>query len=197
MNLDNRTSGIRLRLATGADIPDLHRLIEVSVRGLMTQGYSLRQLEGALGTYLGVDTRLVEDGTYFIAEAEGAAGIILVGCGGWSKRKTLFGSDHRPGREDTFLDPSRDAAKIRAFFIHPDWARRGIGTQILNACEDAAAAAGFTRFEMGATLTGVPLYAARGYESVQQIELPLNNGERLAIVRMEKTILAREIRTSS
>ena len=113
---------------------------------------------------------------------------IIVGCGGWSKRKTLYGGDQWTGREAALLDPQHDAAKIRAFFIHPSWARRGIGTMILEACENAAVAAGFTRFEMGATLTGVLLYQARGYVALENLEVPLANGESLPIVRMEKRI---------
>jgi GNAT superfamily N-acetyltransferase len=178
---------VQLRLATNADIAELHKLIEASVRGLMTQGYSLRQLEGALGTYLGVDTQLIADQTYFVAEAEIGAAKIAVGCGGWSKRKTLFGADHRPGREDGLLDPKVDAAKIRAFFIHPDWARQGIGSRILAACEEAATAAGFRQFEMGATLTGIPLYEARGYRALDRIAIALANGESLTVVRMAKS----------
>jgi GNAT superfamily N-acetyltransferase len=111
-----------------------------------------------------------------------------VGCGGWSKRKTLYGGDQWTGREAALLDPQHDAAKIRAFFIHPSWARRGIGTMILEACENAAVAAGFTRFEMGATLTGVLLYQARGYVALENLEVPLAKGEALPIVRMEKRI---------
>jgi GNAT superfamily N-acetyltransferase len=113
---------------------------------------------------------------------------ILVGCGGWSKRKTLFGSDHGPNRTSELLDPGKDAAKIRAFFVHPEWARRGIGTLILNECEEAARKAGFRQFEMGATLTGVPMYAARGYKEVERISVPLKNGELLPVVRMAKEI---------
>ena len=111
---------------------------------------------------------------------------MIVGCGGWSKRKTLFGGDRWTGREDSLLDPQHEAAKIRAFFVHPDWVRRGIGSMILEACEKAATAAGFTRFEMGATLTGVPLYRARGYVALENLDVPLKNGESLAVVRMEK-----------
>jgi N-acetylglutamate synthase-like GNAT family acetyltransferase len=181
------SQGVRLRLATSEDIPALHALIEASVRGLMTQGYSLRQLEGALGTYLGVDTQLITDQTYFIAEIETPTGSIMTGCGGWSKRKTLFGADHRPGRENALLDPATEAAKIRAFFVHPDWARRGIGSRILEACEEAARAAGFKGYEMGATLTGVPLYEARGYTALDSTEVPLANGEFLTVVRMAKS----------
>ena len=179
---------LELRIARNADIPALHALIEASVRGLQKYDYTPAQIEGALGTVLGLDTQLVTDGTYFIAEARAACARVLVGCGGWSRRKTLFGSDHAPVRENEFLDPKIDAAKIRAFFIHPEWARRGIGTKILDACEGAARGAGFTRFEMGATLTGVPLYLVRGYREIERIEVPLRNGEKLPVVRMTKTV---------
>jgi GNAT superfamily N-acetyltransferase len=185
--MENPTNVISLRPATHADERALHALIEASVRGLQRNDYTPEQIEGALGTLLGLDTQLVEDGTYFVAEARAACARIIVGCGGWSHRKTLFGSDHAPVRENDFLDPATDAAKIRAFFIHPDWARRGIGSKILEACESAARAAGFWRFEMGATLTGVPLYLARGYHILERIEVPLHNGVALPIVRMAKS----------
>jgi GNAT superfamily N-acetyltransferase len=113
---------------------------------------------------------------------------LIVGCGGWSKRKTLYGGDHCDGREDNLLDPLTDAAKIRAFFIDPEWSRRGIGSMILHACETAAQASGFTAFEMGATLTGVALYQARGYHPAQEIAVPLENGLTLPVVRMTKAI---------
>jgi GNAT superfamily N-acetyltransferase len=178
---------IELRLATPADIPALHQLIELSVRTLQSNDYTPEQIEGALGTVLGLDTQLIADGTYFIAEARAACARHLAGCGGWSKRKTLFGSDHADVREPDLLDPKTDAAKIRAFFIHPDFARRGIGTRILEACESAARSAGFGCFEMGATLTGVPLYLARGYQILDRIEVPLHNGHTLGVVRMGKS----------
>lgn len=173
-----------LRKATRADIPALHELIAASVRGLMTWAYSPSQLEAALGTWLGVDTQLVDDGTYFIVECDG----VMVGCGGWSQRKTPYGSDHRPGREDTLLDPKTEAAKIRAFFVHPEWGRRGIGSMILDECERAAVTAGFTQLEMGATLSGVPLYEKYGYVAMERVELPLANGETLPIVKMGKRV---------
>ena len=110
----------------------------------------------------------------------------MVGCGGWSKRKTLYGSDHWSGREDSLLDPQRDAAKIRAFFVHPQWARQGVGSMILMACEEAARAAGFSRYEMGATLTGAKLFAVKGYTPVKLISIPLRNGETLPVIHMEK-----------
>jgi len=178
---------IELRLATAADIPALHQLIEISVRVLQRNDYTPEQIDGALGTVLGLDTQLISDGTYFIAEARAACVRHLAGCGGWSKRKTLFGSDDADVREPELLDPKTDAAKIRAFFIHPAFARRGIGSKILEASESAARFAGFARFEMGATLTGVPLYLARGYEIVERIEVPLDNGRALPVIRMVKS----------
>ena len=175
---------MRLRLAVLADLPELTALIARSVRTLQAEDYTASQREGALASVFGVDTRLIADRTYFVAEVDGT----IVACGGWSKRKTLFGADHCAGREDSLLDPEKDAAKIRAFFVDPAWARRGIGTRVLEACESAAAAEGFKRFEMGATLTGVALYKVRGYREVKRIGVPLGNGESLPIVRMEKGI---------
>jgi GNAT superfamily N-acetyltransferase len=199
---------IRIRQATSADVPALRDLIEASVRGLQVQDYSPSQIDSALATVYGVDTQLIADGTYFVAEAESNVGAtvpvvqgmarpsFIVGCGGWSKRKTLYGGDQWTGRKAELLDPHHDAAKIRAFFVHPAWARRGIGSMILEACENAALAAGFTRFEMGATLTGVPLYQARGYVARENLEVPLANGEALPIVRMEKVRMEKQTRTS-
>ncbi|HTT33072.1 MAG TPA: GNAT family N-acetyltransferase [Methylomirabilota bacterium] len=188
---------IRLRLAAPEDVPVLRQLIEASVRGLQTEDYTPAQIEGALQTVFGLDSQLIADGTYIVAEAESdetqsptGAGAkrqaTIVGCGGWSKRKTLYGSDRWTGREDSQLDPQMDAAKIRAFFIHPAWARRGVGSLILQACEDAARAAGFRRYEMGATLTGAKLFAAKGYVAVRPISIPLVNGETLPVIHMEK-----------
>ncbi|MDR3615630.1 MAG: GNAT family N-acetyltransferase [Candidatus Obscuribacterales bacterium] len=170
------------RLAGKNDIAELHKLIELSVRFLQKDDYTAAQIDGALGTVLGLDTQLIEDGTYFVVEDENQ----IVGCGGWSYRRTLFGSDHASVRESELLDPLVDAAKIRAFFIHPDWARKGIGSQILGLCENAARQSSFKRFEMGATLTGVPLYQARGYSEFARVEVPLSNGEFLQVVKMQK-----------
>jgi GNAT superfamily N-acetyltransferase len=175
---------LTLRQAVPADISVLPALIDASVRGLQAADYTPAQIEGALQTVYGVDSQLIADGTYCVVEAGPEA--VIVGCGGWSKRKTLFGGDRWTAREDSLLNPQHDAAKIRAFFVHPKWVRRGIGSMILEACERAAASAGFTRFEMGATLTGVPLYRARGYVALENLEVPLKNGESLAVVRMEK-----------
>jgi len=176
-----------LRLATEEDIPALHALIEASVRGLQADDYTPAQIEGALGTVLGLDTQLIRDGTYFVAEA-GRIGEeqSLAGCGGWSKRKTLFGADRGPGREPELLDPATDAVKVRAIFVHPAFARRGLGTLILSRLEDAARVAGFRRFEMGSTLTDVPLYRLKGYAEVERIAVPLGNGEALPVVKMVK-----------
>ncbi len=115
------------------------------------------------------------------------ANLTLAGCGGWSKRRTLFGADHGPGREPELLDPATDAAKVRAIFVHPDFARRGLGSLILATVENAAHEAGFRSFEMGSTLTGVPLYRLKGYTETERIAVPLANGEALPVVRMVKT----------
>ena len=192
-------TNIHLRLALPADIPVLQALIDASVRGLQAQDYTPAQIEGALKTVFGVDSQLIADGTYIVAEANSDGNQradqtvvkvepMIVGCGGWSKRKTLYGGDRWTGREDELLDPLRDAAKIRAFFIHPAWARQGIGGMILEACESAARAAGFTRYEMGATLTGAKLFGVKGYVAVKPISIPLMNGEVLPVIHMEKRV---------
>jgi GNAT superfamily N-acetyltransferase len=125
---------------------------------------------------------MISDGTYFVIEHEGA----IVACGGWSQRRTAFGSDHSPVKDNRLLDPHSDPAKIRAFFVHPAYSRRGLGTRILKACEEAAQNAGFTRFELTATLTGVPLYARNGYIEVETVQFALPNGEPYSAVRMRK-----------
>jgi len=184
---------VRIRPATPADAPRLREVIDASVRGLQAGDHTPAQIEGALKSVYGVDSQLIADGTYFVAEVlqSGAATSEIVGCGGWSKRKTLYGGDQFAAREDSLLDPQCDAAKIRAFFVHPQWARRGIGSLILEACENAAVAAGFTRLEMGATLSGVPFYRAKGYSEVEKQSAPLGNGEALPIVRMAKQVVKR------
>ncbi|HWN75482.1 MAG TPA: GNAT family N-acetyltransferase [Candidatus Udaeobacter sp.] len=185
-----RSNIFTIRLATNADIPALRELIDKSVRVLQREDYSAEQLDAALGTAYGVDTQLITDGTYYAVEAVRAVGdTVLAACGGWSMRKTLYGSDHGPYRDNAMLDPACDAARIRAFFVHPEWTRRGIASLILKTCEDAAYERGFRRFEMGATLTGVPMYAARGYAKGEQIEVPLPNGMSLTVVRMSKTLV--------
>ncbi|MGA7592062.1 MAG: GNAT family N-acetyltransferase, partial [Candidatus Sulfotelmatobacter sp.] len=172
------------------DVPRLEEIIEASVRGLQPGYYSPAQIEGALKSVYGVDNQLIADGTYLVAElAESQGKVEIVACGGWSRRKTLYGGDQYACREDSLLDPAREAAKIRAFFVHPKWARRGIGGLILEACENAAREAGFTRTEMGATLSGVAFYQAKGYAEVENQEVPLENGQTLPIVRMAKNFM--------
>lgn len=180
-------SNFRIRTAQPADVPALQRLIELSVRGLQTDDYTQRQIEGALGTALGLDTQLILDATYFIAYPAEQPDT-LVACGGWSPRQTLFGSDGGSGRNAALLDPQTDAARVRAIFVHPDWARRGLGSLILRHCEYEALRAGFRRFEMGSTLTGVPLYRLRGYVELERVDVPLPNGELLPVIRMTKSI---------
>jgi len=187
-------TNIHIRQATANDIPSLRKLIEASVHGLQAEDYSPAQIEGALKSVYGVDSQLIADGTYFVAEVsksqsrESPNKPTIVGCGGWSKRNTLYGGDQYAAREDSLLEPARDAAKIRAFFVHPKWVRSGIGGLILEACENAAKDAGFTRLEMGATLSGVAFYRAKGYVGYENLEAPLTNGEALQIVRMAKNL---------
>jgi GNAT superfamily N-acetyltransferase len=172
-----------LRLATFDDIPALETLIADSVMTLQTE-YTREQRLAALGSVFGVDRQLIADGTYFAAVSDAT----IVGCGGWSRRKTPFGSDHSPAKDDALLDPAVDAARVRAFFIHPAWARRGIGSSILQACESAAAAAGFSRVELTSTLAGVPLYTARGFQPQEEFAVPLANGDKLPVIRMTKAL---------
>jgi GNAT superfamily N-acetyltransferase len=173
-----------LRTATADDVPGICALIEVSVRGLQAGDYSTAQIEGALATVFTVDSHLIADGTYLVAHAPGGE---LVGCGGWSFRQTLYGGDQQMEEiQPDRLNPDTDAAKIRAIFVHPGFARQGLGSAILDAAEKAAMAYGFRRFEMGSTLTGVPLYWQRGYREVGRIAVPVGNGERIEVVRMVK-----------
>jgi GNAT superfamily N-acetyltransferase len=173
-----------IRIATWADVPSVHELIGASVMRLQAEDYNEAQRMGALGSIFGVDPVLIEDGSYFVAEREGR----IVACGGWSRRGTPFGSDRSPARDDRVLDPAHDAARVRALFVHPDFARRGLGTAILAACESAAAGAGFRRAELTATLTGVKLFSVHGYVPEEEITLQLGNGETLGVIRMTKTL---------
>lgn len=175
-----------LRKARSTDIEPIEKLIEASVRGLAKGLYSDKEIELSIRTVFGVDTQLIEDGTYFVAEVSGR----IVGCGGWSKRKTLFGaSEYKDSRDDELLDPLADSAKIRAFFVHPDAARRGIGRSILDRCETEAALAGFRSAEMMATLPGIPLYEACGYEKLERVEVSLGTPtDHVVCFRMRKDI---------
>ena len=173
-----------LRLAREEDTPQLESLIEQSVRELQSPWYTSVQMEGALGTVFGVDRQLIRDQTYFVVEQEGE----LIACGGWSKRQSLFGSDTARAGPDTLLDARRDAARIRAFFVHPRQARRGLGRAILVACEDAIKAAHFRTVELVATLAGVDFYGAFGYNPEEHYDIPLVNGLSLPVVKMTKTL---------
>jgi GNAT superfamily N-acetyltransferase len=179
---------VTIRPAIMSEVAVLEQLIAASVRGLSVNYYSPEQIESALIHVFGIDTQLIADGTYFVAELGGQ----IVGCGGWSKRKTLFGGDQAKAGEDNLLDPANESARIRAFFIHPDFARRGIGKRIIEACEQAAAAAGFRQLEMAATLPGEPMYRAVGYEVMERFDLPFPNGVVLPLVRMGKPLKKKE-----
>ena len=171
-----------LRLARMDDVPVLEELIPLSVRALQAAHYSPAQMDAALGPVFGVDRQLIADGTYFVVEEAGR----IVGCGGWSRRKAVFGGDRARSGEDELIDPARDPARIRAFFVHPDFARRGIGRAILAACEEAVLAAGFQSAELVATLAGEPLYSAFAYEVAERCEVPMCDGLTLPVVKMRK-----------
>jgi N-acetylglutamate synthase-like GNAT family acetyltransferase len=171
-----------VRLARQQDAPAIQTLIGISARALRSSHYSEAQIDGAIGSVFGVDRQLISDGTYFIAEHNSE----IVGCGGWSRRKTLFGGDAMKTGMDVELDPKRDSARIRAFFVHPAWVRCGIGRAIVRHCEKAIQVASFQSIELVATLTGVPFYAACNYSQREMFEVPLSKGLTLPVVRMVK-----------
>jgi GNAT superfamily N-acetyltransferase len=174
----------QLRMATMADVPDLAVLIGESARALGAPDYAPEQIEGALQGAFGVDSQLIVDQGYFLlVTPEGA----LAAGGGVSFRRTLFGGDTATVRDASMLDPANDAARIRAFFVHPAHARRGLGSRILDACEAHARAQGFTRFQLMATLAGQRLYARHGYQAGEPIDHPLPNGTRIRFVPMSKS----------
>jgi GNAT superfamily N-acetyltransferase len=175
-----------LRQATAADSAEIKELIARSIRALGAKDYSVEQIEGALNGAFGLDSQLISDGTFFVVEGDGR----LIGCGGWSYRRTLFGGDARSGRDAGTLDPGSDAAKIRAFFIDPTAARRGIGTALLERCEDEARRYGFRRAEMMATVPGKRLYEARGYVPGEKINYPVGPGVSIEFVPMSKSLKA-------
>lgn len=175
-----------LRKATSADIPELNALIARSARGLSAGDYRAQQIEGALRGAFGVDTQLLTDETYFVVEDAGR----IVGCGGWSYRSTLFGGDARTGRDSSVLDPNTQPAKIRAFFVDPAHARRGIGSLLLDHCENQARAAGYAAVELMATLPGARLYAARGYVASPLVNFDVGSGESIQFIPMRKALLA-------
>lgn len=174
----------KIRKAVLEDREAIERLIAESARGLSRSDYSERQIEAALETVFGVDSDLIVDGTYFVAESDG----LMVGCGGWSKRRTLFGGDRYENRDSTRLDPLCDPARIRAFFIHSEFARKGIGRAILSACEVEARSEGFSSLELISTLPGLRFYEACGYVGDSRVEYEVN-GVRMEFVPMRKVLI--------
>jgi N-acetylglutamate synthase-like GNAT family acetyltransferase len=173
-----------IRKATLDDRAAIEQLIIESARNLSRKDYSDEQIEAAIKSVFGVDTILILDGTYFVAESLGK----LLGCGGWSKRKTLFGGDQFASRDSSELDPKTESAKIRAFFIHPECARKGIGRAILSRCETEARACGFRSLELMSTLPGLKLYRACGYEGVERVEYEIGGGVTIQFVPMKKDL---------
>ena len=173
-----------IRKANLDDREAIERLIIESARNLSREDYSEQQIEAAILTVFGVDTDLILDETYFVADSAG----MLIGCGGWSKRKTLFGGDRFGSRDSSELDPKLEAAKIRAFFVHPEYARKGVGRAILAACESEARAYGFRSIELMATLPGLKLYKACGYEGDRRVEYEIGDGIGIEFVPMRKDL---------
>lgn len=171
------------RLAVAADMPVLEQLMHAAIRGLLPQFLSPEKVEASFAV-MGLDNQLIADGTYFAVEEEG----LIAGCGGWSRRATLFGHNHTAGRDSRLLDPTHEAARIRAMYTHPDFVRRGVGRHILALCEDAARGEGFGRAELGATAGGEPLYLACGYSVIERMDVPTPHGVSVPIARMGKSL---------
>lgn len=172
------------RLATAADKPILEALIRKSGIGLSEGFYTAEQAAAITNEVYGVDSALVADGTYFAIEAAGA----IVACGGWSRRGTDCGGDHAKSGDDHLLDPGTEPARIRAFFVDPDFARQGLGAMLLDHCTRAAAGAGFKALELVATMPGEPLYLRYGFTAMKRIEMPLSGGVSVALTRMRKEL---------
>jgi len=180
---DAGACSLRIRLAQPEDVTVMSSVIEASVRALVARDYTPQQIESSLRHVYGVDSLLVADGSYYVVETEGE----IAGCGGWSRRRTPFGGDQaRDMLDQTLRHPATDAAVIRAFFVHPRFAGRGIGRLLLETCEAAARREGFTRFELTATLTGRPFYAAHGYLTVERIEHRMPDGLSVTFELMRK-----------
>ena len=172
------------RLAVMGDLPELRALLDLSIRQLIG-AYLDKAGVAASFEIMGVDTQLIEDGTYFAVASAGR----IVGCGGWSRRATLFGGDHSGGRDARRLDPAAEPARVRAMYTHPDFARRGIGRLVLSLCEAAAACEGFRSLELVATVAGEPLYAACGFSVIERIAVPTSTVT-VPCARMSKPIRA-------
>ena len=171
------------RIAERGDIAVLTSLMTTAIRELQRGFLSPEQIEASFDV-MGLDTQLIDDGTYFVVED----GDAIAGCGGWSRRATLFGGDHSAGRSAVILDPAKDAARIRAMYTNPAYARRGVGRLILQLCESAAAAEGFARVELAGTMAGVPLYRACGYRDLEAFEAQSRSGIRIPLMRMGKDL---------
>jgi GNAT superfamily N-acetyltransferase len=179
---------LNLRLASPEDLPALRELMNAAIGELLTPFLPPDEVAASF-EIMGLDSQLVADGTYFIVEeVSDEGGRALAGCGGWSRRATLFGGDHSAGRDAALLDPARDAARVRAMYTHPDHVRKGVGRLILDACEAAAAGEGFTRCEMAATLAGEPLYRACGYREIERFSASTSRGVEVPLVRMGKAL---------
>lgn len=175
------------RTATIDDISDIRQIMSLSIVHNMRSFLSEEEITAAKET-MGVDMTLINDGTYFIIETHREYAPIIVACGGWGKRKTLYGGDHTKGRNDKLSDPNIEPARIRAMYTHPDWVRCGIGSLLLELGESAARKAGFKHIELGATVPGEPLYLARGYTEISRSSEPAANGFESVIIRMTKTL---------
>ena len=173
------------RLARPADVPAIRELMRLAIAENMKAYLSPEELVAAQET-MGVDNSLIEDGTYYLIETKQNDETLLVGCGGWGKRKTLYGGDHTPGRDDSYGDPARDAARIRAMYTHPAWVRRGVGSLLLDVGETAARAAGFRTIELGSTVPGEPFYLARGYQEIERTTHIGANGADSVVIKMFK-----------
>lgn len=176
------------RIATEADQPALIALMKTSIEENMKAFLSKAKIEAAKET-MGVDKTLLKDGTYFIIETIHKGETIMVGCGGWGKRKTLYGGDHTAGRDDSLSDPAKDPARIRAMYTHPDWGRKGVGSYLIKLGEESARKAGFKRIELGATTAGEPLYIAKGFREIDRDIMIADNGEENIIIRMTKDLV--------
>ena len=181
------TKNFTHRIATEADIPAIMEVMQASIAENMKDFLSEEEIAAAQAT-MGLDRTLLEDGTYFAIETEHEGETVMVACGGWGKRKTLYGGDHTVGRDDSFADPATDAARIRAMYTHPDWTRRGIGSLLLELGENAARKAGFKAIELGSTVPGEPLYQARGYVEFDREEHVDDNGVVNTVIHMRKAL---------
>jgi len=175
------------RIARRSDIPVIRNLMAASIADNMKAFHTPEEIEAARES-MGVDQTLIEDGTYFIIELEEGGQTHIAGCGGWGKRRTLYGGDHTAGRDDSYSDPKTEAARIRAMYTHPAWTRRGIGSYLLDIGEQAAREAGFQTIELGSTLPGEPLYLSRGYVEISRKVETAANGSPNTIIKMRKAL---------